>query len=218
MFPDFTVREIAKTIPDLLRNPQKRPGRVEGNRDGGAIAQGPRVSSPIPAILFRACHEARHRRAYAVSCVFRSWPRDKTWGRRTGCRGRPPTPAPKAGALKEFHPPAGDARRRRVTAHPRPARARPNGSPSPFTHPAAYRTRPGRVLRIRKNHRNAVEPCLVLQDGVLRLSPGSRTWRGSFPRSRPEKSERARSFPPTPTLSDTTNDTISDTTNGAART
>jgi hypothetical protein len=46
MFPDFTVREIAKTIPDLLRNPQKRPGRVEGNRDGGAIAQGPRVSSP----------------------------------------------------------------------------------------------------------------------------------------------------------------------------
>jgi hypothetical protein len=88
MFPDFTVREIAKTIPDLLRNPQKRPGQVEGN-------------------------------------------------------------------------------------------------------------------------------------GVLRLSPGSRTWRGSFPRSRPEKFGRARSPPPVHTLSDTTNDTtddtISDTTNGTAR-
>jgi hypothetical protein len=110
---------------------------------------------------------------------------------------------------------------RRAAAHPRPARARPNGSPSPFTHPAAYRTCPGRVLRIRKNHRNAVEPCLVLQDGVLRLSPGSRTWRGSFPRSRPEKFGRARSPPPVHTLSDTTNDTtddtISDTTNGTAR-
>ena len=96
--------------------------------------------------------------------------------------------------------PAGDARRRRVTAHPRPARTRPNGSPSPFTHPAAYRTRPGRVLRIRKNPRNAVEPCLVLQDGVLRLSPGSGTWQGSFPRSRPEKPGRARSCPRSPPL------------------
>jgi hypothetical protein len=51
-------------------------------------------------------------------------------GQRTGHRGRPPTPAPRAQALEEFHPPAGDVhRRRRVTAHPRPAGARPNGSP-----------------------------------------------------------------------------------------
>jgi hypothetical protein len=41
MFPDFTVREIAKTIPDLLRNPQKRPGSGRGKQGWRRHRPGP---------------------------------------------------------------------------------------------------------------------------------------------------------------------------------
>jgi hypothetical protein len=171
--------------------PDSAPGEIPGNARpeenrgafggaGGLGVPGPWTGGRPEGATFAPCGHRLSPQAGGPAAVRRSLPR---------------RPKPSRNFI-----PAGDARRRRVTAHPRPARTRPNGSPSPFTHPAAYRTRPGRVLRIRKNHRNAVEPCLVLQDGVLRLSPGSGTWRGSFPRSRPEKPGRARSSPRSPPL------------------
>jgi len=127
---------------------------------GWTVKRCGRCSSHVGRIVWNTC------RIYAVACAFRSWPRVFARGQRTGHGGRPPTPAPGAQAPEEFHPPAGDVHRRRVTAHPRPARARPNGSPSPFIYLAAYRTRPGRVPRIHPNHRNPVKPRLVNQNAT----------------------------------------------------
>jgi hypothetical protein len=215
-------------FPGVSRRISRETTRIRPPRPDGAfrprpfagIPGNPRLSPGRPAVDYPALHCKDDPGSAGESpgnARVGSRETDLGQTRSLGRRWRRHRPGP-SGSLAL---PAGDARRRLVMAHPRPARTRPNGSPSPFTHPAAYRTRPGCVLRIHKNHRNAVEPCLVLQDGVLRLSPGSGTWRGSFPRSRPEKPGRARSPSTLPALSDTTNDTtndtISDTTNGTAR-
>jgi hypothetical protein len=74
-----------KGAPHMASDRPKRP--IYG---GGNDSVGPQLRNSY------------YTRAYAVACAFRSWPRALTRGQRTGHGGRPPTPAPEAGASGEF--------------------------------------------------------------------------------------------------------------------
>jgi hypothetical protein len=85
-------------------------------------------------------HSRRRDRTYANGCIFRSRPRAKTRGPRTGNGGRSPTPASEAGASEKF-PPYGHASW--PSAAYRHARSQDNarGAPGQRRHSSAKRVR-----------------------------------------------------------------------------